>query len=69
MGLVLDGPEGNEKPIQINGLDVLMSDKVKGLANGSLVDYISLPDEEGFIIRSGKSACQMNCCDSSVPAE
>lgn len=63
MGLALDGPDSDEKPIQVNGLDVLMSDKVKGLANGSLVDYVTEPHGEGFIISKGNSACGSGCGD------
>ena len=55
MGLALDEPNNNELPIQVNGLDVLISDKVKGFADGSLIDYINSPVGEGFTISNDNS--------------
>lgn len=55
--MALDEPNGNEAPIQVNGLDVLISEKVKTFADGSLVDYVSSPIGEGFTIRNGNSSC------------
>ena len=55
--MALDEPTDGETPIQVNGLDVLISEKVMGLADGSLVDYATLPYGEGFTISSGNSSC------------
>lgn len=44
-------------PVQVNGLDVLISDKVKGFAEGSLVDYTKSSYGEGFTIRNANSGC------------
>jgi Fe-S cluster assembly iron-binding protein IscA len=57
LGLALDEPNGNEVPTKVNGLDVLIADKVKGFADGSTVDYIQSPHGEGFAINNGKSGC------------
>lgn len=55
--MALDEPEGSEIPIQVNGLDVLVSEKIKGFVDGSIVDYIRSPEREGFTISTGNSSC------------
>ena len=59
MGLALDEPNENEDTIQVNGIDVLISDEVKPTANVNKIDYIKSPHGEGFIIapKSGQSCC------------
>ena len=61
--MALDEPEGNEQPVQINGLDVLIAETVRPLADGNILDYVKKPDGEGFVIapESG-SGCSGNCC-------
>jgi hypothetical protein len=56
LGLALDEPSGDEKPIQVNGLDFLIADEVKMFADRSSLDYMTSP-YEGFIIRPGHSSC------------
>ena len=56
MGLALDEPNENEETTQVNGIDVLISDAVKALAGRNTIDYVSLPDGEGFII-APESGC------------
>ena len=57
MGLALDEPNENEDTIQVNGIDVLISDEVKPTANVNKLDYIKSPHGEGFVItpKSGQS--------------
>jgi len=56
--LALDEPGGNEVPVQINGLDVLIADNVKEFTAGNTVDYIKSAQGEGFTInKSGGSGC------------
>ena len=50
MGLALDEPNENEDTTQVNGIDVLISDAVKAFADGNTIDYVNLPDGEGFVI-------------------
>lgn len=59
MGLALDEPKENEETININGIDVLISEDVKPVASDNRVDYITSPEGEGFIIgpKSGESCC------------
>jgi Fe-S cluster assembly iron-binding protein IscA len=59
LGLALDEPEENEKPVQINGLDVLISDEVKPFTDGNTLDYVKYPDGEGFVLtpESGGNRC------------
>jgi Fe-S cluster assembly iron-binding protein IscA len=57
LGLVLDEPNENEILTQVNGLDVLISDDIKGYTNGSLVDYESSPYGEGFTIGTSYACC------------
>jgi len=56
--MALDELNNNETATKINGLDVLISDEVKGFAERSEIDYISGPHREGFTIgRAGRSGC------------
>jgi len=55
--LALDEPRGSEVPVEVNGLGVLIEDKVKGYVDGSVVDYIKSSNGEGFAIRGGGSSC------------
>jgi len=56
--LALDEPKENEEIIQVNSIDVLISDVVKNFVDGSMIDYVNLPDGEGFVIApAGGSYC------------
>jgi hypothetical protein len=55
--LDLDDPRDNEVPTQVNGLNVLISEDIKGYADRSLIDYINSPRGSGFVVRSGNSSC------------
>lgn len=57
MGLALDEPNDDEVLVQVNGLDVIIGEKVKGFAEGSLVDYTKSSYGEGFTIRNVNSGC------------
>ena len=65
--MALDEPEENEIPVQINGLDVLISDMVKPFIDGNVLDYRKSPGGEGFIIESKSGPdcgpdCGSGCC-------
>jgi len=51
MGLALDEPKANEKPVHVNGIDVLVEDEVGLLVDGATIDYVSQPWDEGFVIK------------------
>jgi len=57
LGLALDEPKSNEMPIEVNGLDVLIEDKVRGFADGGVIDYATSSYGEGFTVRTAKSHC------------
>jgi len=57
LGLALDEPNENEDTTQVNGIDVLISDAVKAFADGNTIDYVNLPDREGFVITSAGNTC------------
>jgi len=58
LGLALDEPNENENATPINGIDVLFSDAVKAFTDGNTIDYVNLPDGEGFIITpAGQTYC------------
>ncbi len=59
MGLALDELKENEETIQVNGIEVLMSDIVKPYSEDSIIDYIKAADGEGFIInKPGQTGCE-----------
>jgi len=58
LGLTLDEPNENEETTQFNGIDVLIADAIKAFADGNTIDYVNLPDREGFTITSaGHTSC------------
>ena len=58
MGLALDEPNENEETTQVNGIDVLIADAVKAFTDGNTIDYVNLPDGEGFTITpAGHTFC------------
>ena len=57
LGLVLDEPEENEKPVQANGVDILVEERVNPFVKGATVDYVKNWLGEGFRISRPDSAC------------
>jgi Fe-S cluster assembly iron-binding protein IscA len=56
--LTLDEPKKDETAVQINGVDVLISDEVKGISEGNKIDYVNHFYRKGFIIaRTGYGSC------------
>jgi Fe-S cluster assembly iron-binding protein IscA len=58
LGLALDEPNESEQAVQINGIDVLISDSVKDLVNKKTIDYVDSSYSRGFTI----SAAGQSCC-------
>ena len=53
----------NEDTIQVNSIELLMSDNVKPHADGNKIDYIQSMDEEGFIVgKPGQTGCEGCSC-------
>ena len=63
MGLALDELKENENTIQVNSIDLLVSDNVKPYTDGNTIDYIQSIDEEGFVIgKLGQTGCEGCSC-------
>ena len=54
--MALDEPTENEKPVQVNGVDVLIDGPARSLTNETLIDYVDEPAGSGFLVK-GASAC------------
>lgn len=62
MGMALDEPKDDEQPETVNGIGILMEDYTKILADGSTLDYVTLPEGEGFTITGpGSGSCGDSC--------
>ena len=48
--MALDEPESDETPMEINGIDVLISEPVRPFTEGNTLDYVKHPDGEGFLL-------------------
>lgn len=55
--MALDEPEAEEESWSVNGIDVLISDKVKDLVENTTIDYIVQPEGEGFVMIGQDSGC------------
>ena len=63
LGLALDELKENEHPIQVNSIDLLVSDNVKPYTDGNTIDYIQSMDGEGFVIgKPGQTGCEGCSC-------
>jgi Fe-S cluster assembly iron-binding protein IscA len=57
MGMVLDEPEENEQPVNVNGIEVLIADYAKPFVNGTTIDYVKQRFKEGFVITGSGDTC------------
>lgn len=57
MGLALDEPKENEQPVDVTGIDVLIEDFVRPLADGTTIDYVNHSHGEGFTIVESRELC------------
>jgi Fe-S cluster assembly iron-binding protein IscA len=56
--LVLDEPQENETSIQVNGIDVLIDEDIKDLADRTRIDLISTPYGNAFTVEvAGAAGC------------
>jgi Fe-S cluster assembly iron-binding protein IscA len=54
--MALDEPADNEKPVQVNGIDVLIEDFTRPLVDGTVIDYVEQPSGSGFLVK-GAGSC------------
>jgi Fe-S cluster assembly iron-binding protein IscA len=54
LGLALDEPAAEEKATEINGIDVLLDDRIKPFVQDITLDYVKNNGEEGFMLTTGK---------------
>ena len=58
MGLALDELRDDENAVNVDGLDILISDDVKRFADMSTIDFVSDGYRQGFTISiAGHSGC------------
>lgn len=57
MGMALDEPKEDEKPVEVNGIGVLIADFVRPFMDGTTIDYVKNPDGEGFTISGSGGSC------------
>ena len=57
IGMALDEPEKDEKPIQVNGVDVLVSEDIRLYVDDTTIDYVVNGLREGFILDGPGRAC------------
>jgi Fe-S cluster assembly iron-binding protein IscA len=56
--MALDELKENEKPFQVNGIDVLMEDFAQALTDNTVIDYVDEPSGKGFVVKgAGAEAC------------
>jgi Fe-S cluster assembly iron-binding protein IscA len=55
--LALDEPKDNEKPVDINGIGVLIADVAEPWVDGTTVDYIKNNYREGFTVTGLQESC------------
>lgn len=55
--MALDEPTANEVAIPIDGVDVLIADRLKPFVDESTIDYKTESWREGFTINSGRQSC------------
>jgi Fe-S cluster assembly iron-binding protein IscA len=55
--LALDEPEEDERSIEINGINVLVSEGLENLVDGTKIDYVVQPEGEGFVMTGRNNSC------------
>jgi Fe-S cluster assembly iron-binding protein IscA len=53
--MALDEPTENEKPVQVNGIEVLMADFARSLTDETVIDYVDEPSGSGFLVKDDSS--------------
>jgi len=57
IGLALDEPKEDEKPVDVNGIGLLIGDTVEPWIDGSTVDYVEDVYRKGFTVTSDRDSC------------
>ncbi len=55
--MALDEPKADEKPVQVNGISVLIAEIAKPFVDNATVDYVKEPYGEGFVITESEASC------------
>ena len=55
--MALDEPDAGEEALVVNGIDVLISERVRDLVDDTTIDYIKQSDGEGFVMVGQNSGC------------
>ena len=55
--MALDEPDADEESMTVNGIGVLISERVKDLVDDTTIDYIKQSDGEGFVMIGQNSGC------------
>ena len=57
IGMALDEPQENEKPVQVNDVGLLITDTVEPWVDEMTIDYARDPYQEGFTITGPEETC------------
>ena len=57
VGMALDEPDADEVAQDVNGIGVLVSDRVKDLVDNTVIDYVIESEGEGFVMVGQDSGC------------
>jgi Fe-S cluster assembly iron-binding protein IscA len=55
--VALDEPKQNEKPVSIDGVEILIAEAIRPFVEGAKVDYGKSWFKEGFIVSSAGLTC------------
>jgi Fe-S cluster assembly iron-binding protein IscA len=57
LGMALDEPSENEQTVEVDGIDVLITDDVKPYASGNVLDWVDAYGDEGFTLQPESGSC------------
>ena len=55
--MALDEPDGDEVPVTVNGIGVLVSEPVQPYVTGTVIDYVKESHGEGFVLKGRRNSC------------
>jgi Fe-S cluster assembly iron-binding protein IscA len=57
LGVALDEPQKDEKPVDIDGVKLLISDVIRPFVDGAKIDYGRSMFSKGFTVSTTGSTC------------
>jgi Fe-S cluster assembly iron-binding protein IscA len=54
--MALDEPAENEKPVQVNGVSILIDSPARALTDKTVIDYVDEPSGSGLLVK------RASCC-------